>query len=241
MSDGGLPEHLDGECAALAAKAQMAAYIAHEINGPLAGIKSAITLLGTAVSPDHPHHPYLGLVDREIDRIAATIRMMYELHRPKAEGASSIAVAVLFQDLASLLGTRLRARRVSLDTRQEASDLPDLPQAGLLRQVLFNLLQNAIEATPLGGTVVCAARWQGGGIELEVRDQGPGLSSELLEHIWMPGFTLKRSSVQAGLGLGLSGCRRVVEGLGGSIHTENPPEGGCVFLVRFPTDHPTHG
>ncbi len=229
-------ELLGRESETLAAKAQMAAYVAHEINGPLAGIKSAFTLLQTAIPPEHIYHPYVALVDREIDRITSIVRMMYELHRPDEPTAQNVAVATLLQDIATLLAPRFRSHRVNLQLDCGEPGLRGSLRANLLRQVLFNLLQNAIDAAPPQGTVSCRAHREGANLEIRVSDPGPGIPPEIAERVWEPGFTTKQASFQGGMGLGLSTCRRLLESLQGSIHFENPPEGGCVFAVRIPLD-----
>lgn len=228
------PEALRELQAGLAAQARLAAFAAHEINGPLAGIKSAVTLLGLAVPAGHPHHGYAALVDREVDRISALLRLMYELHRREGKEPSGQTVSTLLQDQQRLLGSWLSAGRVRFDLKSEIPDSRPLREAPLLRHILFNLLQNAIEATPPEGTVSCRIRQDGGWLEIEVRDQGPGLPAGMEDQIWAPGFTLKRSPIQTGLALGLSGCRQAAEALGGTLYAVSQPEGGCVFTLKIP-------
>ncbi|MFZ1612963.1 MAG: PAS domain S-box protein, partial [Holophaga sp.] len=166
---------LDRESETLAGKAQMAAYVAHEINGPLAGIKSAFTLLQTAIPKEHTFRPYVELVDREIDRITAIVRMMYELYRPSEPQAQNVSVATLLQDIATLLGPRFRSHQVNLMLDPGEPGLRGTLHANLLRQVIFNLLQNAIEATPRQGLIRCCARRDSEVLEIQVSDAGPGV------------------------------------------------------------------
>lgn len=229
-------ELLSGENEALAAKAHMAAYVAHEINGPLAGIKSAFALLQTAIPADHTYRSYVGLVDREIDRITAIVRMMYELYRPNEPDAQNVAVTTILQDIATLLTPRFRSHRVSLLLDPGEPGLRGSLRANLLRQVLFNLVQNAVEATPPQGIVRCSARRDGAILEIQVSDGGPGIPPGIAEKVWEQGFTTKRNALPGGMGLGLATCRRLLESLQGSIHFENLPKGGCVFTVRIPLD-----
>ncbi|MDP2875674.1 MAG: PAS domain-containing sensor histidine kinase, partial [Holophaga sp.] len=229
-------ELLSKESEALTAKSQMAAYVAHEINGPLAGIKSAFALLQTAIPKDHTYYSYVALVDREIDRITAIVRMMYELYRPNEPKAQKVAVATLLQDIATLLNPRCRSHRVTLVLDPGEPGLRGTLRANLLRQVLFNLLQNAIEATPPQGTVRCCAQRDGADLVIQVSDGGPGIPPGLAEKVWESGFTTKQNAIQGGMGLGLSTCRRLLESLCGSIYFENPLTGGCVFTVRIPLD-----
>lgn len=228
------PEALRELQAGLAAQARLAAFAAHEINGPLAGIKSAVALLGLAVPADHPHYGYAALVDREVDRISALLRLMYELHRREGKEPAEQTASTLLQDQQRLLGSRLSAGRVRFDLKAEVPDSRPLRDAPLLRHILFNLLQNAIEATPPEGTVSCRIRQDGPWLEIEVRDQGPGLPAGREDQIWAPGFTLKRSPIQAGLALGLAGCRLAAGALGGTLKAASEPGGGCVFTLKIP-------
>ena len=220
--------------AGLAAQARLAAFAAHEINGPLAGIKSAVTLLGLAVPADHPHHGYAALVDREVDRISALLRLMYDLHRREGKEPAEQTASTLLQDQQRLLESRFLAGRVRFDPKTEIPDAQPLREAPLLRHILFTLLQNAIEATPPDGSVSCLIRQDGDWFEVEVRDPGPGIPPGLEDAIWTPGFTLRRSPIQTGLALGLSGCRLAAEALGGTLGAASQPGSGSVFTLRIP-------
>jgi signal transduction histidine kinase len=234
-------ELLGRESVALAAKAQLSAYVAHEINGPLAGIKSAFTLLGTAVAGDHMYRPYVDLVNREIDRISDTVRMMYELHRPKDSKSQKLEVITLLQDVAKVLEPKLSKHKITLQMSVVEPGLQGLLPADLLRQVIFNLLNSAVDVTPPKGIVSCRAHRDGGFLELQVRDQGPGIPPELADRIWEPGFTVNRNAFQGGLGLGLPTSKRLLESMRGTIHFQNVPDGGCIFIVRIPMEETDPG
>ncbi len=229
-------ELLGRESVALAAKAQLSAYVAHEINGPLAGIKSAFTLLGTAVAGDHKYRPYVDMVTRELDRIRDTVRMIYELHRPKDSRSQNIEVIMLLQDIAKLLTPKLAKQKVTLQLSTAEPSLQGVLPADLLRQVIFNLLNNAVDETPPKGSVWCRALRDGDILEIQVKDQGPGIPLELAERIWEPGFTTKQDVFQGGLGMGLPNSKRLLECMQGTIHFRNAPEGGCLFIVRIPIE-----
>lgn len=219
----------------LAAKGQMAAYVAHEVNNPLAGIKNAFTLLAPAIAPDHPLRHYGDLIQREIDRIAGIIRTLYDVYRQAPQTSGPVALAEVFRDIQSLLIPKCRPVQVVI--------LQDLPEPGLqvhgnggmLRQVLFNLALNAVEASPREGTVVLGARRSGAGAVITVRDQGPGIPPEWAERVFEPGFTTKAGSDMSGLGLGLATCRSIVTTMGGALgFTCGSAEQGCTFRVELP-------
>jgi hypothetical protein len=217
----------------ISAKGQMAAYIAHEINNPLAGIKNAFALLEPAIPLDHPHRHYADLIKREVDRIAGIVRTMYHVHRPPSAEPGEVVLQEVFQDIQNLLVPMCRAAGVVI-----ALDLPDpklklSSNGGLLRQVVFNLVQNAVEASPRGGTVVLGGR----GSLITVRDQGQGIPPEWAERVFQQGFSSKEVSGMSGLGLGLSTCKSIVESMGGTLDfTSGAPGEGCTFSVNLPQE-----
>jgi len=226
------------ESEAILAKGQMAAYVAHEINGPLAGISSALQLIQAAVPEDHPRRNYLDLARQEVQRIAGIVRSLYELHQVPhggGGGPQDAAVGDVMQEVASLMSARFRASRVTLQLDPGEPGLRVALRSDLLRQVLFNLLLNALDASPEEGLVHCSTARVEGGLELRVADQGRGIPEDIRERIWEPGFTTKRNAVQGGLGMGLSTTRRLLESIQGSIRFEpRTPGPGTVFVARVP-------
>jgi len=222
----------------LSAKGQMAAYIAHEINNPLAGIKNAFALLEPAIPLEHPHRRYADLIKREIDRIAGIIRTMYHVYRPPSAEVGEVVLLEVFEDIQNLLVPMLRAAGVRIDL-----DLPDPGlkvrfNGGMLRQVIFNLAQNAVEASLRDGWVVLGGHRASQGTGITVRDQGSGIPAEWGERVFQKGFSSKRDSGMSGLGLGLSTCKSIVESMGGTLEfTSDGPGTGCTFRVWMPDQH----
>lgn len=226
----------------LSARGQMAAYIAHEINNPLAGIKNAFRLLEEAIPADHPRRPYADLIRRETDRISNIVRTMYSLYRPYTKETKRVYLKDVFQDLCSLLEPKLRSQDVEIRTRTVPPDLTaDLPE-GLIRQVLFNLIQNAVEASSPGNTVEVAGMREGSSLLLTITDQGSGIAAEEIQHVFRAGFTTKQDKEMSGLGLGLSTCKNLVESMYGTLDFfPNPAGRGTIFRVRLEIAQETHG
>ena len=223
------------DLATLSAKGQMAAYIAHEVNNPLAGIRNAFLLLEGAIPAAHPHRSYIPLITREIDRIGSIIRTMYHLYRPEPANARKVVMREVFYDLESLLAPKCRGQEASIAFDQAGMTSEGVVNEGFFRQVLFNLIQNALEASPSGGVVTVTARTKAGWLEVAVGDHGPGVPEAHAGAIFHSGFTTKLDSEMNGLGLGLATCRSLVESMGGTLGYRNREPGpGAVFTVRVP-------
>lgn len=223
-------EQQRGEIEKMAATGILAARIAHEINNPLAGIKGAFMLIKDAVPLEHQYHHYIDRIQKEINRIARIVRQMFELYRPPDEDQEEWTLDQMIQDVTSLLKDECRERGVSIQF-----DLPPLKvrlPAGPVRQVLFNTIKNAVEASPLQGVVRIAVGKKQEKIVIRVLDQGPGISEEIRPHIFEPFYTTKRGK-RGGLGLGLSISKDIVESLGGSIHFQNQSGRGVLCRIVF--------
>lgn len=219
----------------VAALGHLAADIAHEINNPLAGIKNAFHLVKQGVSPDHRHYRFVELIDREIQRLAAIVKKMYTLYQNGTSGEwQATDVSDLLQNVATLLDYKLVSRRIRLRTEMELTcPIVTLPRADLF-QVLLNLVQNAIDASPADAEVVLQVAQHGDMLHWSVMDHGTGIATEVLPHIFEPFFTTKSAGGSQGLGLGLSVSRGLVCAMGGRIEVYTQPSGGSTFTVIHP-------
>jgi two-component system, sporulation sensor kinase C len=223
------------EIGALTTMGQLAARVAHEINNPLAGIQNAFLLVRGAIPVDHPHFRFVGAIEREIARIAAVTRQLYETYRPDQAMGSSSSVILAISDAVIFLDQVNRARQVRIVTDvARAPSLVPVPDA-LLRQTLYNLVQNALDATPSGGTITVTALLDASSCVIRVTDEGPGVPDALRDRIFDPFFSTKDRSVKTGgMGIGLSLVRQSVLAVGGEIVVQNLVDRGTMFEVRFP-------
>jgi len=224
----------------LAATGRIAARIAHEINNPLAGIKNSFLLVKGAIPTDHEYFSYVARIESEIDRIARIVRQMFELYRPDQTTRDEIHLGRTIHDIVALLSTTDPARRVTLEV--DVGQVPDvvrLPEDSL-RQVLYNLIVNAIEASPEGGRVTISAACSSSWVEIQISDQGSGIPASLRPRIYEPFFTTKSdhpSKGTGGLGLGLPISRGIIESLRGTLTFHCDSGQGTTFQVRLPLDH----
>ena len=222
------------EVETLSTMGRVAARVAHEINNPLAGIRNAFLLIKDAVPEDHPHRHYVGAIEREVERIATVTKQLYETYRPQAEtGGSSLSTVT--GDAVALLIQVNRAANVTINV--DLAGVPSvLPVSGaLLRQIVYNLVQNAVDASPVGGVVLVHGRVNESVLTVRVTDQGEGVPPELRERIFEPFFTTKNASVKtSGMGLGLTMVSRSVAAAGGEIIVADAQGGGAEFSVTLP-------
>jgi signal transduction histidine kinase len=214
----------------LAASGRMAARIAHEINNPLGAIKTAFSLLEPAVPKEHRHHHYLGKIEKEIDRIARIVRQMLDLYKPDTDAPKEFRVDQTVKEILTLVKPEERAVKFDLDLAQGKITLPE----NMLRQILYNLALNAVEASPADGTIRITAAIAANRLHIAVADQGEGIPAEIGDRIFEPFFTTKRISANGGAGLGLSVCKTLVEAMAGEISFTSQPGKGTEFKISLP-------
>lgn len=213
---------------------RLAARVAHEINNPLAGIQNSFLLIKGAIPADHPYFAYVGAIEREIARMATITRQLYETYRPDGDGREEASIPVLISDAVTMLRQVNRTSQVKIEVDTSGAP-PVLPLPGaLLRQAVYNLVQNAVEASPPGGTVWVRAWREENTFLLKVTDQGPGVPADIRSRIFEPFVTTKGGIRTGGMGLGLSLVKRSVLALGGRIDLCDPEGGGAEFQIAIP-------
>ena len=218
----------------LAAVGQMAAAVAHEINNPIAGIRNAFTLVKQAVDPAHPHYEFVGMIDREITRVASIVQNMYQLYRKEPSKVEPVDLPLLLRDLESLFAKRMSQLGVTLVVTHEAPRTKLLvPQSDLL-QVLINLIQNALDSSRQGGTITLTVYQDEERVRINVSDEGTGIPPDVLPHIFDPFFTTKTEKGQKGMGLGLSVSQSLIMAMGGRIDVQTEQGAGSTFSIILP-------
>ncbi|WP_442483295.1 sensor histidine kinase [Aeoliella sp. SH292] len=224
----------------LAALGQLAASVAHEVNNPLAGIRNAFELIKADLSPDHQHYELLELIDREIERISTIIHQMYQLYRRSPQAAREFRIEQTLAEVTTLLDAVARKHRVRIavelpaESSRNAPTTVELPE-GEVKQVLYNVIRNAIQASPEGEEVTLRVEAADNRVCISVIDRGAGIAEEFLPQIFDPFFTTKGGGeAKVGMGLGLSVSQNLMEGMGGSIEVVPGAGGGTCFKLNFP-------
>lgn len=228
----------------LASLGTLVAGIAHEINNPLgiiAGYSEALldrahepTLSNVPGFEDFPE--YLRTIHSEIFRCKGILKSLLEFARPSGGTFREIDINELIKEVLLLLKHRTAREQHTLSLTLNR-DLPKIfADAGNLRQLLMNLLLNAIYFTPEGGSISITTGPDGaenaGVVRLVVRDTGAGIPADLVDKVFDPFFTTK--PVGEGTGLGLTICHRIVEEHGGTIDVESAPGKGTAFVITLP-------
>jgi PAS domain S-box-containing protein len=217
----------------LAATGRMAARIAHEINNPLAGIKNSFLLVKDSISKKHKYYEYVGRIDTEISRVTNIVRQMYDLYKPTQEEPRRVNLRETVEDVVALL--KVSGQKHNVDIEVDVQDKVTVTLVdGLFRQILLNLIQNAIEASRPKEKVKVLANVLDGSLAVEIADHGKGIDDNIRDHIFEPFFTTKSDYTSGGLGLGLSVCKSEVGAMGGTISFESKKDKGTVFRVVIP-------
>lgn len=218
----------------LAALGQVAAGVAHEINNPLAGLRNAFELIKSDLSPEHAHFELLELIDREIERISGITHQMYQLYRRNPQRPLEFMLEKTVGEVTSLLEDIARKRQVLLKCDLPSAPIHVLLGEGEVKQILYNLIRNAIQASPPGKQVVVRMTCDAEEVAVHVKDSGPGIPSDILPRIFDPFFSTKQDDTQSGLGLGLSVSRSLIDAMGGRIEVVSELGSGSVFSAIFP-------
>lgn len=224
----------------LAAVGRLASSIAHEINNPLESVMNLIYLARHAEPEDA--NKYLDMADQEIRRVSIIANQTLRFHKQasKPQPASS---ADLFSTVMSIYEGRLRNARVAVEKKFRTGE-PVVCYQGDVRQVLNNLVANALEAMPLGGRLLIRSRagknWKTGekGLILTIADNGVGISPNVKKNIFDAFFTTKGT---AGNGLGLWVCQEIVQRHHGVLRvrsTARRGRSGTTFTLFLPSELP---
>jgi signal transduction histidine kinase len=225
----------------LAALGEMAAGLAHEIRNPLGSIKASAQYLSETSDKAEGGNEFLDIIVDEVDRLNRVVSSFLDYARPSQVDPEPIDVSAAIQLTLQLLRPECDAANVALRVTMDTS----LPKVRIdmehLRQVLINLVQNAVQAMPDGGQIDVETRVQdrlrpGDGahrwVQVSVRDTGPGIAPALLPNLFVPFVTTK----QQGTGLGLAISQRIVSEAGGRIDVRSRQGVGTTFVVSLPAE-----
>jgi signal transduction histidine kinase len=215
----------------LAAVGKLAARVAHEVNNPLAIIKTALCIVRHQSHEDEVTTRHLGTIEEEIDRIARILRELLDFSRPQPI-AQKVDVNAVIQSLEFLLAQNLQEKQIALSVVLDPATPPVQMSPDHLKQVLFNLVRNAEDAMPNGGQLRLQTVSTEASAEVTISDSGCGIAAEHIPYLFDPFFTTKAD--QGGMGLGLSVLYGIITNANGRIEVESEVGMGSTFRVILP-------
>jgi signal transduction histidine kinase len=228
----------------LAATGRLAASIAHEINNPLEAIKNSLYLLAHRIPDGDDTRKFLQIATKETERVSRILRQMLGFYRPAAS-MEATDLNALIQEAEALLEKHLRARGVRVENDLDGA-LPRVrASADQLKQVILNLILNAQEALPHGGSIYVSTRLspdaepelvRGDAVLIQIRDTGTGIAEEHVPHLFEPFFSTKSQGKGTGLGLWVS--FGIVQSHGGTIKVRSRLGRGTTFSITLPIGGP---
>lgn len=216
----------------------VASTVAHELKNPLTSIQGLAQLMARAAQPGTKDAERLDVMRREVARMTTVLDEFRNFSRPLSGlSLDKSRLRSLIRDVVVLNEGRADSRGVSLALR-EGDDVLLVCDPQKIRQAVLNLVQNALESTPPGGSVEVSLRLVAmARAEVSVRDTGPGLSPKIQDRLFTPGATTK----EHGTGIGLVVARSIADQHGGTLRLANREPGGCEAVLSLPirSDLPT--
>lgn len=216
----------------LASIGRLAASIAHELRNPLASISGSLQVLSIDPNADEDTRTLTEIVHREVERLNKMLTELLDYSNPQAHESVVFDSVELVQETLAVFAHDPKHEhvRVGLASNSTNERLWLCADPNRIKQVLWNLLLNAVQAAMSAVEVRVTSEPVQEQVLIEILDDGPGIDPEHLEKLFEPFFTTK----EQGTGLGLATCHSVVTEHGGTIEVNNLPTGGCCFSVRLP-------
>ncbi|MFP4649602.1 MAG: PAS domain S-box protein [Desulfobacterales bacterium] len=216
----------------LAAMGRLTSQIAHELNNPLYGIMNTLELLKSEIPPENKRRKLLDMSLSETVRLAEMLRKMLSFSKPDEEEKAPVNINTIIDELLMLHDKQLRENSIKVKS-ELADDIPEVyASRNQMRQVFLNMISNARDAMPEGGTLTFRTWHKSKTVYIEITDTGQGIKEENLNRIFDSFFTTK--DTVKGVGLGLSVCYGFVKDHGGDIKAKSKAGEGTTFTISLP-------
>ena len=216
----------------LAAMGRLTSQIAHELNNPIYGIMNTLELLKTEIPPESKRRRILELSLSETQRLSEMLRNMLSFSKPEEEKRKPIKINELVEGILLVMEKQMREVNINVETTFD-SEIPEvMASTNQMRQVMLNVIKNAKEAMPKGGTLAVRTSREDDKVLIHVQDTGIGIPEEIRDKIFEAFFTTKQKV--KGVGLGLSVCYGIIKDHGGEIKVESEEEKGTTFIISLP-------
>ncbi len=218
----------------LASIGKLASILAHEIRNPLSSIKTNIQVLGRKLNLEGFDKDRLDIVHTEIMRLERVLKEMLDFARPTKATKSAYAVDQVVDRCLELLSDSLKSAGIRVVRKKTRSKRTAMLDGEKLQEALLNILLNAVDSMPDGGTLRISTRWsmhrKRRFVTVEISDTGVGIPSGYLGRIFDPFFSTKTR----GVGLGLTNVKNIIDVHGGMMEVESRVHGGTAFIITLP-------
>ncbi len=213
--------------------------VSHEFRSPLASIKAAVeTLEDGALDEPGAARDFVGRIHNDTNRLVALADSLLELSKLESGQAPQelhpVALAPLLQEVRDSFHPRAQARDISIAVETHDHLPAVMGHEDYLRQVLVNLLDNAVKFTPPGGEIKMHAGLRNPWVEVQISNTGPGIPREHLPHVFERFYKVDRSRHDSGVGLGLAIVKHMVQLHGGEVGVESEEGQGAIFSFTIP-------
>ena len=216
----------------LAAMGRLTSQIAHELNNPLYGIMNTLELLKTEVPPENKRRRILDMALSETERLTELLRRMLSFSKPDEEERQITDVNQVLDEILLLVRKQLLENSIRISTSLSGDVGKVYASRNQLRQVFLNMIANARDAMPHGGTLSVKTKASGETIDVEISDTGTGIREQDLNKIFDAFFTTKDGVKD--VGLGLSVCYGFIKDHGGDIRVSSKWGSGTTFTISLP-------
>ena len=216
----------------LAAMGRLTSQIAHELNNPIYGIMNTLELLKTEVPAESKRRRILELSLSETQRLSEMLRNMLSFSKPEEEKRRPVKMNELVEGILLVMEKQMKESNIKVETSFD-DEIPEvIASTNQMRQVMLNIIKNAKEAMPKGGTLTVRTTKEDKHVLIHVQDTGVGIPEEIKDKIFEAFFTTKQKV--KGVGLGLSVCYGIIKDHGGEIKVESEEGKGTTFTIRLP-------
>lgn len=208
---------------------QLAAGLAHELRNPLSAISGAVEILGSDVKPTEENLRLVRMASQEVERLNLLVEDFLILTMPIQKLTTLVDLGRIVNDTVESFAKTIRRGNIEIINQVE-NGIYVQADSYRLKQAVWNLLLNSVDAMPIGGLIIIKSKTEENNVVLEISDEGKGIDENFISRIFEPFFTTK----EVGTGLGLAIVQKVIEGYNGNINVVSSRGNGATFVITLP-------
>ena len=208
---------------------QLAAGLAHELRNPLSAISGAVEILGSDVKPTEQNLRLVRMATQEVERLNLLVEDFLILTMPIQKLTTQVDLGLIIGDTVESFTKTIRRGNIEI-VNQVEKGIYVQADSYRLKQAVWNLLLNSVDAMPIGGLIMIKSKTEDSSAIIEISDEGKGVDENFISRIFEPFFTTK----EVGTGLGLAIVQKVIEGYNGNINVISSRGNGATFVITLP-------